>query len=270
MKKLQDKVAIVTASITGIGFACLKKLAENGATTYLAAHLKDESMKVMEPLIKEGLNVKYVYFNALDSTTHAKMIEEVINAEGKLDILVNNFGATDVTKDKDLVNGDTETFFKTIRTNLESVYLTSKAAVPHMIKQGNGSIINISSIGSITPDLSRMGYAVSKSAINSLTQNIALQYARFGVRCNAILPGATATPALMNNMSEEFIQSFLAHVPLNRMGQPEDIANAVLYFASDDSSYATGIIHNMAGGYGLGTPQYSDFIRANAAKNKNE
>lgn len=270
MKKLQDRVAIVTASITGIGFACLKKLAENGAITYLAAHLEDESLSVIKPLIEDGLNVKYVYFNALDNTTHAKMIEEVISNEGRLDILVNNFGATDVTKDLDLVNGDTETFFKTIRTNLESVYLTSKAAVPHMIKQGNGSIINISSIGAIVPDLGRMGYAVSKSAINSLTQNIALQYARFGVRCNAIMPGATATPALLNNMSEEFIQSFLSHVPLNRMAQPEDIANAALYFASDDSSYATGIIHNLAGGYALGTPQYSDFIRTIASNNKSE
>lgn len=260
MKKLENKVAVVTASITGIGYACLKKLAEHGATTYLAAHLKEESMNVVSSLQNQGLDVKYVYFNALDETTHQSMIEEVIKAEDKIDILVNNYGATDVTKDFDLLNGDTETFFQTIRTNLASVYLTSKAVVPYMIRQHNGSIINISSIGAIVPDLSRLAYTVSKSAINALTQNIAMQYARQGIRCNVVMPGLTATPAALNNMSEEFLNSFLSHVPMGRMATPEDIANAVLYYASDDSSFVTGMIHNLAGGYGLGTPQYAEFM----------
>ena len=181
--KLENKVAVVTASITGIGYATVKKLAENGATTYLAAHLKEDSLKAVNELTSQGLNVKYVYFDALDSTTHQACIDEVIQNEGRIDILVNNYGATDVTKDLDLVSGDTDTFFHTVNTNIQSVYLTCKAALPAMIKQGGGSIINVSSIGSIVPDLSRLGYMVSKSAINCLTENIAFEYARYGVRC---------------------------------------------------------------------------------------
>ena len=260
MKKLENKVAIVTASITGIGQSSLKKLAEHGAKVYLAAHLKEESMAVVSALCEEGLDAKYVYFNALDATTHSAMIEEVVKQEGRIDILVNNYGGTDSKKDFDLLTGDSEAFFKIIRTNLESVYLTSKAAIPYMMKQGGGSIVNISSIGAIVPDLSKMAYAVSKATINALTQNIALQYARAGVRCNAIMPGLTATPAAMNNLSDDFLQSFLRHVPMGRMATPEDIANAVLYYASDDAAFVTGMLHTVAGGYALGTPQYSDFI----------
>ncbi|WP_460296853.1 SDR family NAD(P)-dependent oxidoreductase, partial [Clostridium perfringens] len=141
-----------------------------------------------------------------------------------------------------------------------SVYLTSKRVVPYMIKNGGGSIINISSVGSVIPDLSRMAYCVSKSAINSLTQNIALQYAKQNIRCNAVLPGLIATKAALNNMSDEFRESFVKHVPLNRVGDPQDIANTVLYYASDESNYVTGMIHEVAGGFALGTPQYAEYM----------
>lgn len=130
-----------------------------------------------------------------------------------------------------------------------------------MLKQGSGSIINISSIGGIFPDVTRTGYGVSKAAINHITQQIAIQYARSNIRCNAVLPGLTATDAALKSMPEDFIHSFLSHVPLNRMGTPEDVANAVLFFAGDDSSYITGHILDVAGGYGIGTPQYADEIR---------
>ena len=101
----------------------------------------------------------------------------------------------------------------------------------------------------------------SKAAVNNITQQIALQYARDNIRCNAVLPGLTATDAALNSMPESFVASFLSHVPLNRMGKPEDMANAALFFASDDSSYITGHIMEVAGGYGLGTPQYADMVR---------
>ena len=119
------------------------------------------------------------------------------------------------------------------------------------------SIVNISSVGGKYPDLSRMAYGISKSAINYLTQNIAVQYARQGVRCNAVMPGFIATDAAMQNMSEDFLKMFLKNVPLNRPGQPEDIANAVLFFASDMSSFITGETMPVAGGFGLPSPMYA-------------
>jgi len=188
------------------------------------------------------------------------MIDEVVKTEGKLDILVNNFGTGKPSHDLDLVNGDEQVFFDILNVNIGSVYSISKLAVPHMIKSGGGSIINISSIGGLIPDITRIGYGVSKAGVNNITKQIAMQYARQNIRCNAVLPGITATDAALNNMPKEFIDSFLSHVPLNRMGKPEDMANAVAFFASDDSSYITGTILEVAGGYGLGTPQYADFV----------
>lgn len=203
---------------------------------------------------------KYVYFDTYKKESCTNMIEEIVKNEGKIDILVNNFGSTNVKVDLDVVNGDSDEFINIISNNLRSVYLPSKAAIPVMVKNGGGSIVNISSIGSVIPDLSRVAYCVSKAAINSLTQNIAVQYGRSNIRCNAVLPGMTLAKALKDNMPKEFLESFLRHVPLNRAAVPEDIAKAVLYYASDDSSYVTGMIHEVAGGFGLGTPQYAEMM----------
>lgn len=257
MKKLIGKVAIVTASSRGIGFESAKLLAENGAIVYIAGFEEEDAV---ENILKSGGNAKFVYFNAKEEESYAKMIDTVYENEGRIDILVNNYGATDVKLDRNVVEGDSEAFFNILRTNLASVYLTSKRAIPYMIKNGGGSIVNISSIGSIVPDLSRTAYCVSKAAINSLTENIALQYAKQNIRCNAVLPGLIATKAALQNMSDDFRESFLKHVPLNRVGTPEDIAKTVLYYASDDSDYVTGTIQQVAGGFALGTPQYAEYM----------
>lgn len=259
MNKLKDKVAIVTSSTKGIGLASAQALAKEGALVYIAARSEALANEVIGEIKKSGGDAKFVYFNAREENTYLQMIETAVKAEGRVDILVNNYGGTNVTLDRDLVNGDTEEFFKILRDNLQSVYLPSKAVIPYMIQSGGGTIINISTIGSVVPDLSRIAYCVSKAAINSLTQNIALQYARNNIRCNAVLPGLIGTKAALENMSNEFRDSFLGHVPLNRVGKPEDIANAVLYYASPDSSYVTGMIHEVAGGFALGTPQYSEY-----------
>ncbi|MHC9416685.1 oxidoreductase [Clostridium perfringens] len=257
MKRLDEKIAIVTAASRGIGFACAHTLAMNGALVYIAG-IEEEG--AIEKILEDGGQAKFIYFNAKEKDSYFKMIDTVYENEGKIDILVNNYGATNVKLDRNLVDGDTDAFFDILKSNIESVYLTSKRTVPYMIKNGGGSIINISSVGSIVPDLSRMAYCVSKSAINSLTQNIALQYAKQNIRCNAVLPGLIATKAALNNMSDEFMESFVKHVPLNRVGDPQDIANTVLYYASDESNYVTGMIHEVAGGFALGTPQYAEYM----------
>lgn len=257
MNKLEGKVAIITAASRGIGYASAHTLAMNGALVYIAG-IEEEG--AVEKISKDGGQAKFVYFNAKDRDSYFKMIDTVYETEGKIDILVNNYGATDVNLDRNLVEGDTDAFFNILQANIESVYLTSKRVIPYMIENGGGSIINISSVGSIVPDLSRTAYCVSKSAINSLTQNIALQYASKNIRCNAVLPGLIATKAALNNMSDDFRESFVKHVPLNRIGDPQDIANAVLYYSSDDSNYVTGMIHEVAGGFALGTPQYAEYM----------
>ena len=254
---LKNKVALVTSATRGIGFASALKLAQEGATVYMGVRRMEDTQKICDNY--RNLKMIPVYFDAYKEDTYKSMIDTIIEKEGKIDILVNNFGTSTPNKDFDLLNTDEEYFFDTIKANLGTVYSISKNAIPYMVKNGGGSIINISSIGGVIPDVSRIAYGVSKSAVNNITQQMAMQYAKQGIRVNAVLPGLTATDAALDNMPEDFVRSFLSHVPLDRMGTPEDIANVVYFFASDLSSYITGNIMEVAGGYGLGTPQYAEF-----------
>lgn len=255
---LKNKVALVTSATRGIGFASALKLAENGAIVYMGVRRLEATQEIIDKY--PNLKMIPVFFDAYKVESYKEMVDTIIQNQGRLDILVNNFGTSTPAKDHDLVNTDEEYFFDTIKANLGTVYSISKLVVPHMIKNGGGSIVNISSIGGVVPDISRIGYGVSKAAVNNITQQIAMQYAKNNIRCNAVLPGLTATDAAIDNMPEDFRKSFLSHVPLNRMGTPEDMANAVLFFSSDMSSYITGNIMEVSGGYHLGTPQYADFV----------
>ena len=136
--------------------------------------------------------------------------------------------------------------------------MASKEAAKHMSKNGGGSIINISSVGGLVPDISQVAYGTSKAAINYLTKLIAVHEAKNNIRCNAILPGMTATDAVEKNLTEGFRELFLRHIPFQRMGTPKEIAAAAVYFASDDSAYTTGQILTVSGGFGLATPVYGD------------
>ena len=146
----------------------------------------------------------------------------------------------------------------TVQMNLRSVFLSSQAAAKHMTAQGGGSIISISSVGGAVPDISQIAYGTSKAAINYLTKLIAVHEAKHHIRCNAVMPGMTATEAVTQHLSDDFRALFLKHIPLSRIGQSEEIAAAVVYFASDESAYTTGQILTVSGGFGLPTPVYSD------------
>lgn len=257
MQLLSDKIALVSSSTRGIGLACAKRLAFAGAKVYLGVRRLDAGKNIAEEICAQGGKADVVYFDAKKEETHTSMVEEVIRREGRLDILVNNYGATDVLADRDLLTSDSGRFFEIVEENLKSVYLPCKAAIASMQKTGGGSIVNISSVGGVYPDLSRTAYGVAKAGINFLTKDIAVQYAKDQIRCNAVLPGFTRTDAAMQNMSEAFLSAFLKNVPLDRPGNPEDMADAVLFFASDQSSYITGTLLEVAGGFGLPTPLYA-------------
>lgn len=259
MNTLENKCALVTSATRGIGLACSLALAKEGAAVYMGARQIEAAKEICSKY--NSYNIKPVYFDATDKDSYSKMVETVISEEKHIDILVNNFGIGKPSEDLDLLKGSEKAFFEIMDLNLGSVYRITKLVIPHMIKQKYGSIINISSIGGIIPDVTRIGYGVSKAAVNNITKQIAMQYARYNIRCNAVLPGLTATEAALKNMPEDFIKSFLSHVPLNRIGKPQDIGNAVAFLASDNSSYITGHILDVAGGYGIGTPQYSEAIK---------
>jgi NAD(P)-dependent dehydrogenase (short-subunit alcohol dehydrogenase family) len=256
--RLKDKVVLITASTRGIGLACVKKCATEGAAVYMAARNIERAQETADALNAEGCNVKCVFNDATKPETFSSMVEDVVKDTGKIDVLVNNFGTSNPGKDLDFANTDPAVFIETVNLNLRSVFMSSQAAAKHMAAHSGGSIINISSVGGLVPDISQVAYGTSKAAINYLTRLIAVHEAKNNIRCNAVLPGMTATEAVEQNLSEEFRSLFLRHIPLGRMGLPEEIAEAVVYLASDASAYTTGQILTVSGGFGLATPVYGD------------
>ena len=252
--RLKDKVILVTASTRGIGLAIVKKCAQEGARVYMAARNPERAQEITNTLN----GVKVVYNDATRPETFTSMVEDVVTDAGRIDVLVNNFGISNPGKDLEFANTDPQVFLDTVNLNLRSVFLASQAAAKHMAKHGGGSIVNISSVGGLVPDVSQVAYGTSKAAINYLTKLIAVQEAEHHIRCNAVLPGMTATEAVVKNLSGEFRELFVRHIPLGRMGLPEEIAEAVCYFASDASAYTTGQILTVSGGFGLATPVYAD------------
>ena len=252
--RLKNKVILITASTRGIGLACVKACAKEGAAVYMAARNMERAQEIADTL--DG--AKCVYNDATKPETFSSMVEEVVKDAGRIDVLVNNFGTSNPGKDLDFANTDPSVFLDTVNLNLRSVFMASQAAAKHMAVQQGGSIINISSVGGIVPDISQVAYGTSKASINYLTRLIAVHEAKNNIRCNAVLPGMTATEAVEKNLTEEFRSLFLRHIPLGRIGLPEEIAEAVVYFASDASAYTTGQSLTVSGGFGLATPVYGD------------
>ena len=256
--RLNDKIVLVTASTRGIGLACVKACAKEGAIVYMAARNLERAQEIADNLNAEGGNVKCVFNDATNPETFSSMVEDVVKDAGRVDVLVNNFGTSNPGKDLDFANTDPSVFLDTVNLNLRSVFVASQAAAKYMAAQPGGSIINISSVGGIVPDISQVAYGTSKAAINYLTKLIAVHEAKNKIRCNAVLPGMTATEAVETHLTEEFRNMFLRHIPLGRMGLLKEIAAAVVYLASDEAAYTTGQILAVSGGFGLATPVYGD------------
>ena len=259
--RLKDKVVLITASTRGIGLACVKACTKEGAKVYMAARNVERAQEIAKTLN----DVKCVYNDAAKPETFTSMVEDVVRDAGCIDVLVNNFGTSNPGKDLDFAHTDPQVFLDTVNLNLRSVFMASQAAAKHMANHG-GSIINISSVGGLVPDISQVAYGTSKAAINYLTKLIAVQEAKHNIRCNAVLPGMTATEAVEKNLTEEFRNLFLRHIPLGRIGLPEEIAEAVVYFASDASAYTTGQILTVSGGFGLATPVYGDLANKDSKR----
>ena len=206
--RLKDKVVLVTASTRGIGLACVKACAKEGAIVYMAARNPERAKEIADHLTAEGGNVKCVFNDATKPETFSSMVEDVVKDAGRVDVLVNNFGISNPGKDLDFANTDPSVFLETVNLNLRSVFMASQAAVKYMASQKEGSIINISSVGGIVPDISQVAYGTSKAAINYLTKLIAVHEAKNNIRCNAVLPGMTATEAVEKNLTEGFRSLF--------------------------------------------------------------
>ncbi len=174
---VKGKTALITASAQGIGLACAHTLAKQGAKVYLADYQIDKAKTEAENLKKEGFEAEALFFDAGDVSTYKTMLDDVFKKEKTLDILVNNFGTTFVEYDKDLINCDDDHFFKVLHMNIGSVFHTCKCVIPNMIANGGGSIINISSIGGVIPDILQTAYGTNNKGEGN-NQSVPVPFAK--------------------------------------------------------------------------------------------
>ncbi len=262
MNRLQGKVAIVTASTRGIGRSTVEAFVAEGATVYMAVRNPELGNEVAAEINAKGPGVaKVVYCDAYKFESYEPMVDEVLKAEGHIDVLVNNYGGTSPMRDLDIEHGVWEKFQKDLSVNLGSVYVPSQLVLNKaMIPQRSGSIINIGSVAALNYDYKQCAYGVAKAGIVHLSKMIAVQTGRYNIRCNIVCPGMTATDSVANNLTEDYKTKFGKATPLKRMGKPEEIAAAVTYFASDESAFATGQIIAVDGGYTIAPGTYGDDI----------
>ena len=247
--RLKDKVAIVTGAASGMGAATARRFGAEGAKVVIADMLEQEGRQVADSI--NAAHPGAALFVALDVTEEAgwrRVVEETVRAFGKLDILVNNAGISGSATNNLL---DTELWKRVMSVNADGVFLGVATCVPAMQKNGGGSIINLSSIsGVVGQSMVHMGYNASKGAVRTLTKSTAVQFGKDKIRCNSVHPGlmppmrtsgATADPEVRAKM--------LKAVPLGRSGEVDEVANAILFLASDEASYVTGAELYVDGGY---------------------
>ena len=242
---LQGKKAIVTGGTRGIGFAVVQTFLRNGASVALFGSRQETVDKALAALKAENPDWEVIGM-APDLTDYAAVdaaFAEVEKAFGRIDILVNNAG---ISAREPLYDYTPEAFEKMMRLNVSAVFNGCRAVAPRMKAQGGGSIINTSSMVSLYGQPSGVGYPTSKFAVNGMTRSLARELGRDNIRVNAVAPGVTRTD-MVAKLPQDIVQRVCAPIPLGRMGEPEEVANAFLFLASDLASYITGEILQVDG-----------------------
>ncbi len=246
--RLQDKVAIISGAASGMGAATARRFAKEGAKVVVADMLEDDGRRVAAEIIRANGAAEFMRLDVTDETDWQTVVAATVAKFGRLDILVNNAGISGSAVTDML---DTDAWDRLMQVNARGVFLGTKYAVLEMKKTGGGAIVNLSSIsGNTGQTMTHMGYNASKGAVRTLTKSTAVQFGRDGIRANSVHPGlmppmrtsgATADPAVRAKM--------LQGVPLRRAGEVDEVANAILFLASDEASYITGAELYVDGGY---------------------
>ena len=245
MKRLENKVAIVTGGSRGIGFATVRAFLREGAAVILCASRQETADKAVAQLREEfpGAAVEGIIPNLTDYASVSEAFGKVIGKYGRVDILVNNAGMSDSTPFVDYTD---ELFNKVMGLNVHAMFNCTHAVVGQMVAQGSGVILNTSSMVSLHGQPSGIAYPTSKAAVNGFTNSLARELGPKGIRVNAVAPGITETD-MMKSVPKQVIDPLIAAVPLRRLGQPEDIANAFVFLASDEGAYITGVVLSVDG-----------------------
>lgn len=245
MKMLEGKVALVTGGTRGIGKAIVLKLASEGASIAFTGQRDSEQMRATESEISAlGVKCKAYISNAADFKLTQDLVSEIHKEFGKIDILVNNAG---ITRDGLLMRMSEEQWDDVINVNLKSTFNFTKAVVPIMARQRQGSIVNISSIVGLNGNPGQANYSASKAGIIGLTKSVAKEMGARNIRVNAVAPGFIATE-MTDALPQEVKDEYAKRISLRRLGQGEDIANVVLFLASDLAAYVTGEVITADGG----------------------
>jgi NAD(P)-dependent dehydrogenase (short-subunit alcohol dehydrogenase family) len=241
MGRLDGKVALITGGASGMGMVASRLFAAEGARVVLTDVVDDAGRAVAEEIASAGGEAAYVHADVSSERDTATMIAAAVERFGALHVLYNNAGVM-LPDDGSVHTTDASIWDTTLAVNVKGVAFGCKYGVPAIIDSGGGSIINVASfvawLGAAT---SQTAYTASKGAVLAMTREIAVEYARRGIRCNALCPGPIETPLLMQLLSDDAKRRRrFVHIPMGRLGRAEELARAALFLASDDSSYMTG------------------------------
>jgi 3-oxoacyl-[acyl-carrier protein] reductase len=253
--RLQSKVALITGGAAGIGKATAEKFVREGATVALC----DVSFEIGERVAKDlGKSAMFSRVDVQDRAAVRAWVQDIEQKLGRIDILVNNAGIIRDhqlvrVKDGEFVSQMSEADFDlVVGVNLRGTFICAQAVVPVMIRLGGGAILNASSIAGLDGNFGQTNYVATKSGIVGMTKVWARELGRYHIRVNAVAPGFTATE-ILKTMPEKVLDGMKARTPLGRLGEPEDIANAYAFLASDEASYISGAVLRVDGGMVLGT-----------------
>lgn len=242
---LKDKIALVTGGSRGIGRAIALELGSRGANVVVNyAGNEQKAEEVVQELHQLGVKAFKIKANVADENEVKEMVKQVVKEFGRLDILVNNAG---ITKDNLLMRMKVEEFDDVINTNLKGAFLCTKAVTRQMMKQKSGRIINIASVVGVSGNPGQANYVAAKAGVIGLTKTTAKELASRNILVNAIAPGFIQTD-MTDVLTDEQKDAILSNIPLEKLGEPEDVAKTVCFLASDDAKYITGQTIHVDGG----------------------
>lgn len=242
--RLLDKVAIITGGARGIGEATAKKFVKEGAKVVIADINQEDIERTVDEIKAMGGEITGIIVDVTSRESVDKMIADTIKEYGRLDVLVNNAG---ITMDSTLIKMTEDQWDKVIDVNLKGVFNCGQAAAKVMAEQGSGVILNASSVVGIHGNFGQTNYAATKWGVIGMTKTWAKELGRKGVRSNAVAPGFILTP-MVQKMPENVLDMMKSKAPLGRLGEPEDIANAYAFLASDEAKFITGSVLEVTGG----------------------